>query len=776
MMSARVVGMLAILTVLGACSSERPPSSHAPRLPQQAALPETTEGAPYEASLAATGGTPPLSYSAERIPPGFSFQADAALLKGPAIAAGRYSLTVQVRDSQGASDTRTYELYVHTAPSVRTATLPSATVGQAYVQQLEASGGRPPLRWSLASGTLPLGFSLTEAGQLSGTPLEPGSHAFTVRVLEASGAQATRPLSLSVQPGQGDGGTPDGGSPDGGSGSDGGTSVPLRVGNWNIEWFGSTTEGPTNEQLQLNNARTVLASVDVDFWGLAEIVDTAHFNALKQQLPGYQGFLANDSQWVSNNWWYYSTNEQKVGVLFRTGAVQVLNAEVILTQYDYEFAGRPPLRVDLRFTRNGVTVDLVAIVLHLKATVSAPTADYQRRKDASLALQQYLDTYLPTARVMVVGDWNDDLDRSIVKDPNTGQYLETPFKNFLDAPAAYSFTTLPLAATERSTVSYSSFIDHQLTSNELAEDFVPNSAYVLKPALTNYGITTSDHYPVISRFDFGHLPPPPPPPHRMELRLTSPNGGESFPASTVQDITWTSDGGTSVRLEYSVDDGFTWQELGSVPAGAGRYTVTLPTESLSQVRVRVSDTADSGVMDMSDGPFSVTWPPPVFINEYLPREPRLPDGGNDPGPEFVELMNDSAYAVDLSGWMVNDLTAYDGVNAGTGKPRHTFDAGTRLEPGKARVVFSKAWAIPAGLTNAEASSSGAFQFNQGGDIVYLQGPQKQVVDSTSYSTSYESISYNRTPDATREGTFVLHTTLPSGGDSSPGQRADGSPF
>jgi hypothetical protein len=149
-------------------------------------------------------------------------------------------------------------------------------------------------------------------------------------------------------------------------------------------------------------------------------------------------------------------------------------------------------------------------------------------------LQQYLDTSLPTARVMVVGDWNDDLDRSIVKDPNTGQYLETPFKNFLDAPAAYSFTTLPLAATERSTVSYSSFIDHQLTSNELAEDFVPNSAYVLKPALTNYGITTSDHYPVISRFDFGHLPPPPPPPHRMELRLTSPNGGESFPASTVQ--------------------------------------------------------------------------------------------------------------------------------------------------------------------------------------------------------------------------------------------------
>ena len=34
---------------------------------------ETTEGAPYEVSLAATGGTPPLYHSLEKVPPGFSF-------------------------------------------------------------------------------------------------------------------------------------------------------------------------------------------------------------------------------------------------------------------------------------------------------------------------------------------------------------------------------------------------------------------------------------------------------------------------------------------------------------------------------------------------------------------------------------------------------------------------------------------------------------------------------------------------------------------------------
>jgi hypothetical protein len=31
---------------------------------------------------------------------------------------------------------------------------------------------------------------------------------------------------------------------------------------------------------------------------------------------------------------------------------------------------------------------------------------------------------------------------------------------------------------------------------------------VLRPAITDYGNTTSDHYPVLSRFDFGKSPAP----------------------------------------------------------------------------------------------------------------------------------------------------------------------------------------------------------------------------------------------------------------------------
>ena len=75
-----------------------------------------------------------------------------------------------------------------------------------------------------------------------------------------------------------------------------------------------------------------------------------------------------------------------VAVLSLVGCV--LKAEVILGGYNFDFAGRPPLQVDLRVTRNGALVDLVAIVLHMKAETAPDTADYDRRKAAGTALKQ----------------------------------------------------------------------------------------------------------------------------------------------------------------------------------------------------------------------------------------------------------------------------------------------------------------------------------------------------------------------------------------------------
>jgi endonuclease/exonuclease/phosphatase family metal-dependent hydrolase len=484
----RLAGVLAALTVLSACSGGRG-ESDGPLLPT-IDLPTTTVGLPYEVRITATGGVAPLRYSVREVPPGFSFYSETGLLTGPGTEAGEFTLNVSVKDAQGAHDSRAYTVQVYAAPEVATATLPPATSGTSYAVTLNALGGQPPLRWALADGSLPPGLFLSAEGELSGVPRGLGGYPFTARVRDANGALATRTLILEVRSSGSDGGVPDAG-----------VAFPLQVGNWNIEWFGDTgtDRGPADENLQLENVRSVISGAGADFWGLQEVVDVNHFNTLKQGLTGYDGFVANDPR-VTSGSTYYGSFEQKLAVLYKPSVVQVLNAQVILGSSSYDFGTRPPLRLDLRVTRNGTSVDLVAIVLHMKALTAQ--ADYDRRLAAGAALKQYLDTSLPTARVLVLGDWNDDVDTSIT----SGQ--PTPYQNFLDSPAAYTFLTQTLSQTVGSQTQFSSFIDHQLVTNELAANYVSSSAMVLRPAIENYAGTTSDHYPILSRFDLGKPPAP----------------------------------------------------------------------------------------------------------------------------------------------------------------------------------------------------------------------------------------------------------------------------
>ena len=322
----------------------------------------------------------------------------------------------------------------------------------------------------------------------SGTPSAVGNYSVTVKLTDGNKAQTTRVFTLQVR--------------------DASAAFLLDVGNWNIEWFGSTTQGPTDEQVQLNNVRAVIQENGLDFWALEEVVDVTQFNALKQGLPGYAGFVANDPSVLSGST-YYSSGEQKVAVLYRSSVVQVLKAEVILGVDRYKFADRPPLRVDLRVTRNGASVDLVALVLHMKAGTdpgtSFETSDYGRRVNAGASIKNYLETSLANKRVIVLGDWNDDVDVSIVRDPNnTSVYLPSPYQSYVDQPSEYTFLTQPLSLRNQgSTVGFPSLIDHQLVTNELAASYVNNSTRVVVPTIASYGSTTTDHYPVVSRFDFG---------------------------------------------------------------------------------------------------------------------------------------------------------------------------------------------------------------------------------------------------------------------------------
>jgi endonuclease/exonuclease/phosphatase family metal-dependent hydrolase len=275
----------------------------------------------------------------------------------------------------------------------------------------------------------------------------------------------------------------------------------LDVGEWNIEWFGSTGFGPTNEALQLENVRDVIQGTDLDIWAIEEVVSATHWNNLKSQLPGYAGLLANDPT-VAQGSSYYTASEQKVGILYKTSVASVQSAKLILTDQDYNFGGRPPLEVKLNVTAFGAPTSLVFIVFHAKALADAES--YNRRKNASTALKSYLDSAHPNERVIVAADFNDDLDLSIA-----GGGKLSPYKNFVDDAADYFFPTKDFTdANQSTTVNSSTPIDHHMVTNELTPLYIAGSAevYEVDAYVPQYDDTTTDHYPTLTRYALGGAP------------------------------------------------------------------------------------------------------------------------------------------------------------------------------------------------------------------------------------------------------------------------------
>lgn len=85
-------------------------------------------------------------------------------------------------------------LTVYPPPSITTTILPLATPGYIYRNTFAAVGGVQPYTWSLASGTLPPGMTLTPSGEIYGTPTAGITSTFTVKATDSSTA-ASGPLS-----------------------------------------------------------------------------------------------------------------------------------------------------------------------------------------------------------------------------------------------------------------------------------------------------------------------------------------------------------------------------------------------------------------------------------------------------------------------------------------------------------------------------------------------------------------------------------------------------
>lgn len=81
---------------------------------------------------------------------------------------------------------------------VSPATLPDGAAGSAYSQTITASGGTAPYTYSVTSGSLPAGVTLSSGGLLSGTPTFGGTYGFTITAIDANSCSGNRAYSWLV--------------------------------------------------------------------------------------------------------------------------------------------------------------------------------------------------------------------------------------------------------------------------------------------------------------------------------------------------------------------------------------------------------------------------------------------------------------------------------------------------------------------------------------------------------------------------------------------------
>lgn len=271
----------------------------------------------------------------------------------------------------------------------------------------------------------------------------------------------------------------------------------LRAVTWNLEWFGSTGSGPSNETIQRINAARVIDELKPDLIGLQEVRDEAALQSLADRLSQIHGL--NYDVYVPT----HITGQQKMVYLLKTGAFQVLqegawDSDEGFSSFDW--ASRFPYVMLVNYTNQmGNTTRIRLINIHAKAF--SDEQSYNRRKDAADDLHFYISNNRNSERIIFLGDYNDDVDVSIFNNQ------QTPYRRFVQDPADFNILSGQLSAeNRRSTVGFSEMIHHITITNELEEELTGTDVFVHNPESyigSSYGNNTSDHYPVVADLKMG---------------------------------------------------------------------------------------------------------------------------------------------------------------------------------------------------------------------------------------------------------------------------------
>lgn len=288
---------------------------------------------------------------------------------------------------------------------------------------------------------------------------------------------------------------------------------------WNINWYGNATNGPTDDALQAANVKQVLDSLKSDLYFLEEVSNPMAFKALVASMKGFEGVCSSA---ISGGG--VADDAQRVCFIYKTDVVKNISTRPLLTgatnlpNYPSDPArfwasGRLPFLMVADVTVDGVKQRLHIIGIHARANTGGTTGteadrelQYRQRKYDVEVLKDSLDAQFSKESIILAGDFNDDVDETVSVISST---KESSYKKYVDDTERWQALTKALSDDGyRTYISQENVIDHILISNELKINYLVNSVGVGLPFtfLKNYSTTTSDHIPVIARFQFFAIP------------------------------------------------------------------------------------------------------------------------------------------------------------------------------------------------------------------------------------------------------------------------------
>ncbi len=151
-----------------------------------------------------------------------------------------------------------------------------------------------------------------------------------------------------------------------------------------------------------------------------------------------------------------------------------------------------------------------------------------------------------------------------------------------------------------------------------------------------------------------------------QITVTSPNGGENLTAGQVHPITWTSSNvGSHVKIDYSVNGGTSWSGITSSTPNDGVRNWTVPSVSSNLVRIRITSKSDNSIYDISNANFSISPAAPTNCDAAsieLGSDVNLPSSGS---VTLSTNVSDMAYTLwDYNGSLIGTTESITVSNTG----------------------------------------------------------------------------------------------------------------